>query len=230
MRAVKESLCFMSTDFDKDDRAVNDRPADLRREYLLPDGTELPVVAERFKPPEMLLHPELVGLFGNKENLGLHHRVVQAVRGCAEAIQVGRLLLVSHSHCPVLTCAATSPLVLGGRCRCGRSQRGDGRHAPVCCADGAGQVPLFKAVVLCGATTLLPGFVGRFKGELEGVAPRALKPGPVLITPPEEDRPWMVPIGGTVLVHCAAGLPGFWVTKADYDECGPSTARRRRRF
>lgn len=88
VRAVKETLGFVSTDFDTDERAVNDRPADLRREYLLPDGTELPVVAERFKPPEMLLHPELVGLFGNKENLGLHYRVLQAVRGCAEAIQV----------------------------------------------------------------------------------------------------------------------------------------------
>ena len=67
---------------------MNDRPADLRREYLLPDGTELPVIAERFKPPEMMFHPDILGFFEGKDQVGIHDRTVQAVRGCAEAIQV----------------------------------------------------------------------------------------------------------------------------------------------
>jgi hypothetical protein len=89
VRVVKETLMFVSADYESDDKAVNDRPADLQREYLLPDGAELPVIAERFKPPEILFHPEVLGFFGNKEKLGIHDRILQAVKGCEEAIQVG---------------------------------------------------------------------------------------------------------------------------------------------
>ncbi len=79
---------FLSTDYENDERAVADRPDDIRRDFLLPDGKELTVMAERFRPPEMLFHPELLGMFPGKGPQGLHDKVFRSVLGCAEAIQV----------------------------------------------------------------------------------------------------------------------------------------------
>ncbi len=90
MRDIKETLCFTSLDPDDDDLAVNENPDSLKREYLLPDGTELALTAERFRSTEIIFRPETQGYFGDKDtrSLGIAHRVVAAVRGCAEAIQV----------------------------------------------------------------------------------------------------------------------------------------------
>ena len=87
------------------------------------------------------------------------------------------------------------------------------------------QAPLMNNVVLCGATSLIPNFDARFKGELQSVCPTSLKCD--VIIPPDEDRGWMVSIGGTVLTHVAAGLPDFWISKLEYEEFGGSVVTRK---
>ena len=78
----------MTQDFDEDAESAERAPEDMKREYVLPDGREISVTAERFRVPELLFKPEALGYFEGKENIGLAHRIVHAVQGCAEAIQV----------------------------------------------------------------------------------------------------------------------------------------------
>ncbi len=97
IRDVKETMGMVSMDYDNDDR----RSGGLTREYVLPDGTEMTVAGERFRPPELLFYPETQEYFDCKINLGLHHRIVQAVRGCSEAIQVrtcNRIYVYTHTY------------------------------------------------------------------------------------------------------------------------------------
>jgi hypothetical protein len=87
VRFMRESQCFVSNDFDGDCETAERDAEALKREYVLPDGREITVVGERFRAPELL--------FECKEKLGLPFRIVDAVLGCAESIQV-RVLVGSR--------------------------------------------------------------------------------------------------------------------------------------
>ncbi len=80
-------------------------------------------------------------------------------------------------------------------------------------------------IVLCGGTTQLPNFVARFKQEVDEACPKSLAAG--VYAPGELDLPWLANIGGSVLTHVATGLPNFWITRAEYEEFGPSIVMRR---
>merc|ERR1739838_1303646 len=69
---------------------------------------------------------------------------------------------------------------------------------------------LYANTVLSGGTTMFPGIADRMKKEI--------------IDPPE--RKYSVWIGGSIL----ASLPTFqqiWISKQEYDECGPSIVHRK---
>jgi actin-related protein len=81
---------------------------------------------------------------------------------------------------------------------------------------------LYGNIVLSGGTTLLPGFEERLTKELTRLTPQRMKL--TVLSPPErQDSVW---IGGSILTS----LPSFqsmWVTKAEYEEVGPSIVSRR---
>lgn len=80
-------------------------------------------------------------------------------------------------------------------------------------------------VVPCGGVSLLPNFIERLKADMGETCPRSLRFN--MHVAPGTDRAKLVHIGGSVLAHIAASLPDFWVTKAEYDEAGPSAVRRK---
>lgn len=57
VRAMKEDTCYVAFDPAKEEAAVADAPA----VYQLPDGRTVDVGSERFRAPEILFRPELVG-------------------------------------------------------------------------------------------------------------------------------------------------------------------------
>jgi actin-related protein len=76
---------------------------------------------------------------------------------------------------------------------------------------------LYGSVLLAGGSTMFKGITERMTKEITALAPSAMKIK--IVAPPERKR--SVWVGGSIL----AGLPSFeelWVSKADYDEYGPT--------
>lgn len=67
VRDIKQQLCFVAEDYEKEVAAAETNSS-LEKEYELPDGQTILVGAERFKCPEALFKPDLLG----NEMTGMH--------------------------------------------------------------------------------------------------------------------------------------------------------------
>jgi len=76
VRDVKEKLCYVAMDYDKELREASGN-ADLEKTYELPDGNIISVGPERFRCPEVLFQPAFIGMEGtaSTKNLRVHHEV-----------------------------------------------------------------------------------------------------------------------------------------------------------
>lgn len=78
---IKEKLCFVSTDLEKDIHLSKEKKLD--KSYKLPDGSEIIIGRERFETSEVLFQPSLIGL----EDQGIHQQVFNIITRCKEQIQ-----------------------------------------------------------------------------------------------------------------------------------------------
>lgn len=74
VKDIKEKLCFVA--LDPDDEMKNEGKWDV--EYELPDGKKVHFGTERFRCPEVLFHPNLIG----DESGGVHELLVKSVMKC----------------------------------------------------------------------------------------------------------------------------------------------------
>eukprot|EP00210_Caulerpa_lentillifera_P004407 g4205.t1 len=77
VRDIKERLCFVSGDFEEDLMTASESST-FEKTYELPDGQTITVGDERFRCPEVIFDPELIGL----EIPGIHESVYTTVMKC----------------------------------------------------------------------------------------------------------------------------------------------------
>ncbi len=81
---------------------------------------------------------------------------------------------------------------------------------------------LFRNIVLSGGNTMIPGFGERVAKELTGLAPSTMEIK--VVAPPERQlSAW---IGGSMLASLST-FKQMWISKAEYDESGPSIVQRK---
>ncbi|TMW59077.1 hypothetical protein Poli38472_007222 [Pythium oligandrum] len=81
---------------------------------------------------------------------------------------------------------------------------------------------LYSNIVLSGGSTMFPGITERLTKELIALVPPSMKIK--VIAPPE--RKYSVWIGGSILASLAT-FQQMWISKAEYDESGPSIVHRK---
>jgi len=82
VRKMKEKLCFVSLDFQKD--IEKDKKGELLKSYELPDGKVIKIGRPRFQTPEAMFQPHLCGL----ESQGIQNLIWEAIQKCDIDIKV----------------------------------------------------------------------------------------------------------------------------------------------
>lgn len=75
VRQIKEKECYLALNAQKEEQVEHDKSS-TQHHYRLPDGTTIALGAERFRAPEILFHPSIIGL----EYPGIHELLAYSIQ------------------------------------------------------------------------------------------------------------------------------------------------------
>ncbi|GLT70577.1 hypothetical protein SLA2020_426480 [Shorea laevis] len=78
VRDIKERLSYVAMDFEKELGVLRPESFELDKQYELPDGEVITIGTGRFKCPEVLFDPRIVGM----ESGGVHEIVLKSIKNC----------------------------------------------------------------------------------------------------------------------------------------------------
>jgi len=100
VKIIKEKTCYVAYDPRKEEEMleIESTSKDLKRSYKLPDGSVIELGSERFKAPEILFSPHIIG----EEVPGIHEVLVNTIQRCdmdLRSILYDNIILAGGTTC-----------------------------------------------------------------------------------------------------------------------------------